>query len=367
MHSGHQTPLRSTRLLDQLRERVRYCHYSLRTEEAYVYWVRWFVRFSGLRHPRELGAAEVEKFLSHLANTRHVSPSTHRQALCAILFLYKHVLGVDLPWLQEIGRPQARRRMPVVLSRDEVAAMLGQMEGVYGLVAQLLYGAGLRLLECLQLRVKDVDLGRKVIVVRDGKGGRDRVVMLPAAVEQPLRAQIAHARALWARDRAERQPGVCMPDAVSLKHPRAAESWVWHWVFPAPNLSRDPRSGIRRRHHLYEQTVGRNLALAAARAQIAKRVSAHTLRHSFATHLLESGVDIRRVQELLGHSDVSTTMIYTHVLRTSAAGLPSPLDVLPGAPHGDLGGHPRVEEPRGPYVATPRQAPGADPRKTLLH
>ena len=343
-------PLRSTRLLDQLRERVRYCHYSLRTEQAYVYWVRWFVRFSGLRHPRDMGAADVEAFLSFLANTRHVSPATHKQALCAIVFLYKQVLGSDLPWLQEIGRPQAKRRIPVVLSRDEVARLLPRIEGVHGLVARLLYGAGLRLLECLQLRVKDVDFDRKVIIVRDGKGRSDRVVMLPGALEQALRDQLAASRALWASDRAENRAGVWLPDALSLKYPRAGESWSWHWVFPAPAPSVDPRSDVRRRHHLFDQTVGRHLARATARAEIAKRVTAHTLRHSFATHLLESGVDIRRVQELLGHADVSTTMIYTHVLRTSAAGLPSPLDVLPVAAVPIAPARPRVEQPRAPYL-----------------
>jgi integron integrase len=325
-------PLRSTRLLDELRERVRYCHYSLRTEQAYVYWVRWFVRFSGLRHPRDMGAAEVEAFLSCLANTRHVSPATHKQALCAILFLYKQVLGLDLPWLHEIGRPQAKRRIPVVLSRDEIVRLLARIEGVHGLVAQLLYGAGLRLQECLQLRVKDLDFDRKVIVVRDGKGRSDRVVMLPVALERPLRRQLESARALWARDRAEQRPGVFLPDALARKLPRAGESWSWFWVFPAPNLSVDPRSDVRRRHHLFDQTVGRNLARAAAAAEIQKRVTAHTL----------------------GHSDVSTTMIYTHVLRTSAAGLPSPLDALPIAV--PAASPPPVAQPRSRYVVEPAPA-----------
>ena len=312
-----------------MRERIRYCHYSLRTEQAYVHWVRGVVRHSGLRHPREMGAAEVEAFLSHLANDRHVSASTHRQALSAILFLYKEVLDTDLPWMQQIGRPQARQRVPVVLSRDEVALLLPHVTGAYGLVARLLYGAGLRLMECLRLRVKDADFDRKVIVVREGKGGKDRVVMLPSALQPDLRSQLAASRALWAADRAFARPGVCLPDALSVKYPRAGESWAWHWVFPSPVLALDPRSGARRRHHVYEQTVGRALAQAVDRAGLAKKVTAHTLRHSFATHLLEAGVDIRRVQELLGHSDVSTTMIYTHVLKSSAAGLPSPLDALP--------------------------------------
>lgn len=269
-----------------------------------------------------------EAFLSFLANDRKVSPSTHRQALSAILYVYKEVLGIELPWMQEIGRPKPRFRIPVVLSRDEVALLLGQVDEKYRLMCQLLYGAGLRLMECLQLRVKDLDFDRKVIVVRQAKGGKDRVVMLPALLIEPLRAQLARSRALWAEDRAARHPGVWMPDALQRKYPRAGESWAWHWVFPAPHLSTDPRTQIRRRHHQYEQTIGRAVANAVATAAIPKKVTAHTLRHSFATHLLDSGVDIRRIQQLLGHADVSTTMIYTHVLSSSPAGTPSPLDAL---------------------------------------
>ena len=279
MKPAPRAPLRSTRLLDQLRERIRYCHYSLRTEQAYVYWVRGFVRHSGLRHPREMGATEVEAFLSYLANDRHVSPSTHRQALSAILFLYKEVLDTELPWMQQIGRPQAQQRVPVVLSREEVARLLPQLLGVHAVVTRLLYGAGLRLMECLRLRVKDVDFDRKVIVVREGKGGKDRVVMLPSAAEADLRAQLAASRALWAEDRAAGRPGVWLPDALAVKFPRAGESWAWHWVFPSATLALDPRSSVRRRHHLFEQTVGRALAQAVARAGLAKKVTAHTLRH----------------------------------------------------------------------------------------
>ena len=320
--------LRSTRLLDQLRERLRYCHYSIRTEEAYVYWVRGFVRFSGIRHPRELGAPEVEAFLTHLAVQRHVSASTHKQALCAILFLYREVLTADMPWLDNLGRPQTHKRVPVVLSRDEVARLLDHVHPAHRLFARLLYGTGLRLLEGLRLRIKDVDFDRGVIVVRDGKGGKDRVVMLPQSLRDDLAHQVAAARALWASDRALERTGVWLPDALSAKYPRASLSWPWFWVWPAPEPSVDPRSGIERRHHRHEDRIGRALSGAAELAHIPKRVTAHTLRHSFATHLLEAGVDIRRVQELLGHSDVSTTMIYTHVLATSAAGLASPLDSL---------------------------------------
>jgi integron integrase len=322
-------PLKSARLLDQMRERIRYCHYSLRTEQAYVFWVRRFIRFHRLQHPRTMGSAEVEAFLSHLATERHVAPSTHKQALAALLFLYRQVLSIELPWMQQIGRPKSPMRIPVVLCRAEVACLLEQAEPAFAPIVALLYGAGLRLMECLRLRVKDLDFDRKILIVCEGKGRKDRVVMLPEPLIIPLRQQLEHSRALWAEDRARRVPGIAMPDALARKYPRAAESWAWHWVFPSPALSLDPRSGTRRRHHQYEQTVGRAIARAVAAAQIPKKVTAHTLRHSFATHLLDSGVDIRRVQELLGHSDVSTTMIYTHVLSSSAAGTRSPLESLP--------------------------------------
>lgn len=258
-----------------------------------------------------------------------MSPSTHRQALAAILYLYKEVLDIQLPWMDEIGRPKRRIHIPVVLSRAEVASLLAALDERHRLICQLLYGAGLRLMECLSLRVKDLDFDRKTIVVRHGKGAKDRVVMLPATLVDPLRAQLAGARSIWTADRASQVPGVWMPDALAQKYPRAGESWAWHWVFPSPTLSTDPRTNTRRRHHQYEQSIGRAISHAVFKAQIPKKVTAHTLRHSFATHLLDSGVDIRRVQELLGHSDVSTTMIYTHVLSSSAAGTASPLELLP--------------------------------------
>jgi integron integrase len=319
---------RPPRLISSLRERIRYLHYSLRTEQAYVYWVRAFVRYSGMRHPRELGQGDVERFLSFLANERHVSVSTHKQALCALLFLYREVLGHELPWMEKLGRPKARVRVPTVLSREEVARLLGAIVETHGVIARALYGTGMRLAECLKLRVKDVDFDRSVIVVREGKGGKDRVVMLPETLREPLRLQLSRARELWMRDRADGVPGVEMPNALAVKLPRAGESWSWFWVWPASALSVDPRSRVRRRHHLHHEAIGRAISRGANAARIGKRVTAHTLRHSFATHLLESGVDIRRVQELLGHSDVSTTMIYTHVLKSSAAGMPSPLDGL---------------------------------------
>ena len=321
-------PLRAIRLLDQMRERLRYMHYSLRTEQTYLFWVRWFIRFSGLRHPKEMGQTEVEAFLTMLANERKVAASTHRQALSAILYLYKEVLNQQLPWLQEIGRPSQVKRVPSVLTRDEVQQVLALTSGEVGLLARLLYGTGMRHMEGLSLRVKDVDFDRNVIIVREGKGGKDRVVMLPKALVQPLREQLNAARALWTADRAAQRPGVYMPFALDAKYPRAGQSWAWHWVFPSPTLSIDPRSGIERRHHLYEQRLQRALKRAVAHAEIHKPVSVHTLRHSFATHLLQAGTDIRTVQELLGHSDVSTTMIYTHVLKVAAGGTASPLDAL---------------------------------------
>ncbi len=330
-------PLHSTRLLDQLREQIRYRHYSLSTERSYAYWVRYFIRFHGLRHPRELGGAEVEAFLSYLANARAASASTHKQALAALLFLYKHVLNSELPWMQEIGRPQTPARLPTVLSRNEVQRLLAAISGVEGCIAQLLYGTGMRKMECLRLRVKDLDFDRRLILVREGKGKKDRVTMLPAALAPALRQQLAYARALWGADRAAGRTGVELPGALARKYPRAGETWGWFWVFPSQHESMDTRSGARRRHHVYEQSTQRALKRAAQTAGIFKPVSAHTLRHSFATHLLERGQDIRTIQELLGHSHVDTTMIYTHVLNRSASGVASPLDSL------------HCSEPSSPY------------------
>ncbi len=327
-------PLHATRLLDQVRERLRYGHYSLSTERSYVFWVCWFVRFHGLRHPRQMGAAEVQKFLTWLANRRGASVSTHKQALAALIFLYKQVLGVDLPWMQEIGRPRTPQRLPVVLSRAEVQQLLAAAAGEHQLVFRLLYGTGMRKMECLRLRVKDLDFDRRLIMIREGKGNKDRITMLPSALVPDLGRQLAYAKALWANDRALGRPGVETPPSVAKKYPRAAESWAWFWVFPSDHESIDPRSGLRRRHHLYEGTLGSAIKRAAARAQIAKPISTHTLRHSFATHLLERGQDIRTIQELLGHSHVDTTMIYTHVLNRGP-GVLSPLDdalLIPSSP-----------------------------------
>jgi integron integrase len=323
-------PLQSPRLIGQVRERLRYLHYSLRTEQSYVSWVRSFVHHHGLRHPRDMGKTEVEAFLTMLATERKVSASTHRQALSAIIFLYKEVLGRELPWLQEIGRPVAKRRIPGVLTVSEVQLLLNFMESAETcLLARLLYGTGMRLMEGLALRVKDIEFEKHAIVVREGKGGKDRVVMLPRSLETDLRRQLDTSRRLWEQDRSADRPGVAMPDALERKYPRAGRSWAWHWVFPASNLSADPRSRIERRHHVFEEKLSRHLRKAARLAGIEKHVTAHTLRHSFATHLLQAGTDIRTVQELLGHSDVSTTMIYTHVLKVAAGGATSPLDALP--------------------------------------
>ena len=325
-------PLVSKRLLDQVRERVRYLHYSLKTEKAYLYWARFYVLWSGrqggMRHPKDMGSLEVQAFLTMLANERQVSPATHRQALNAILFLYRQVLSLDLPWLQEIGRPPERKRIPVVLTVTEVQLLFAQLRGVESVLARLLYGTGLRLAEGLAVRVKDLDFDRHVLVVRSGKGDKDRVVMLPRSLAPALRQQLAGSRSLWAADRAAQRPGVYLPHALDKKYPRAGQSWAWHWVFPADKLSIDPQTGVERRHHVYDERLSRQLKLACASVGIAKHVTVHTLRHSFATHLLQAGTDIRTVQELLGHSDVSTTMIYTHVLKVAAGGTASPLDAL---------------------------------------
>jgi integron integrase len=318
----------SPRLLDRVRERIRYLHYSLRTEQAYLLWIRAYIRHHQMRHPSQMAAAEVESFLNHLVNTRKISPSTHKQALCALLFLYREVLGVDLPWMAEIQRPVVRKHIPTVLTQQQVQALLAELDGEVAVVGKVLYGCGLRLAEALALRVKDLDFDRKLITVRAGKGSKDRIVMLPGSVIPELRLQLARSRALWEQDRALQLPGVSMPHALAVKYPKRGTTWGWHWVFPAGHLSTDPVSDIRRRHHLYPQTIQRHVQKAVVSARIEVPVSVHTLRHSFATHLLQSGVDIRTVQELLGHSDVSTTMIYTHVLRFAATAVASPLDAL---------------------------------------
>jgi len=326
------------RLLDAVRDAVRRRHYSYRTEQTYVDWIRRFIRYSGKRHPRTFGAAEVTAFLNHLAREREVAAATQNQALAALLFLYKEVLVQPLPWLDGLERAKRPLHRPTVLTQAEVAQLLARVRGTKWLMASLLYGAGLRLRECLKLRVKDVDFGYRQITVRDGKGGKDRVTMLPASVIEPLQAHLAKVKGLHERDLTEGCGDVELPDAIARKYPRAQYEWGWKFVFPSYKRSVDPRTGAIRRHHLYENYLIRGVRQAARAAGIAKPVSCHTLRHSFATHLLERGHDIRTVQELLGHSDVSTTMIYTHVLNKGGRGVSSPLD--------------RLEQPAARYAAS---------------
>ena len=299
---------------------------SLRTEEAYAGWVRRFILANDKRHPRELGVREVEAFLTRLATRGNVAPSTQNQALSALLFLYREVLQQDLPWMDEIRRAKRPERLPVVLSREEVAALLAEMNGVTWLMASLLYGSGLRLMECMRLRVQDVDFLRHEITVRQGKGGKDRRTMLPSTLIEPLQGQLARVKRIRARDLAAGFGEVWLPDALARKYRNAAREWVWQYVFPATARSTDPRTGITRRHHLDESVLQRAVKNAARRAGIGKPATCHTLRHSFATHLLEEGYDIRTIQELLGHKDVATTQIYTHVLNRGGRGVLSPLD-----------------------------------------
>jgi integron integrase len=325
-----QTPgaSRPPRLLDQVRAELRLRHYSLRTEYSYLDWVRRFIRFHQLRHPKEMGGAEVEAFLSHLATDRNVSSATQNQAKCALLFLYQKVLHVKLPWLNTLVQAKGQRRLPVVLNPSEVRLLFDQMEGTMALIAQLLFGTGMRLMEGLQVRVKDVDFERLEVIVRHGKGGKDRVTMLPQGLVGPLQAHLEKVRALHQRDLAEGFGEVWLPDALDRKFRSAAKSWGWQWIFPSHLRSTDPRSGIIRRHHIYPESVQRAIRMAARAAEIVKPVTPHALRHSFATHLLHAGHDIRTVQELLGHKDVETTMIYTHVLNKGGRGVPSPLDLV---------------------------------------
>lgn len=316
------------KLLDRMREALRVAHYSLRTEQAYVDWARRFILFHGKRHPREMGAAEVGAFLTHLATGRNVSASTQNQAKAALLFLYKRVLGVELPWLSEVVQAKVKKRLPVVLTPREVRALLHELNGTMWLIVSLLYGTGMRLLEGLRLRVKDVEFEHREIVVRDAKGGKDRVTLLPENLIRPLQEQLARAKKLHDEDLAAGYGEVWLPDALAVKYPKAAKTWGWQYVFPSPTRSMDPRTGTVRRHHILPETVQKAVKLAASRAGIVKPCTPHVLRHSFATHLLQAGYDIRTVQELLGHADVSTTMIYTHVLNRGGRGVRSPLDAL---------------------------------------
>lgn len=314
------------RLLDLAREVIRRRHYSYRTEETYLQWMKRYILFSHKRHPRDLGAAEVTAFLNHLAAERHVAAATQNQALAALLFLYKEVIAEPLPWLDEVVHAKRPVRRPSVLTAGEAHKLLAKMHGTKWLMGSLLYGAGLRLRECLNLRVKDVDFGYQQILVRDGKGGKDRITILPGQVVEPLQTHLARVKRLHERDVEEGYGDVELPDALMRKYPRAQYEWAWKFVFPSYKRSVDPRTGVIRRHHVYENYLIRGVKEAARAAGIAKHVSCHTLRHSFATHLLENGYDIRTVQELLGHSSVETTMIYTHVMNKGGRGVKSPLD-----------------------------------------
>jgi len=316
------------RLLDEVRRQIRIRHYAYSTERTYIYWTKFFVRFHRLRHPREMGAVEVEAFLSYLATDRKVSASTQNQAKAALLFLYKAVLGIDLPWLQEVVSAQGSRRLPVVLTRQEVKTLLEALHGTSWLIASLLYGTGMRVIEGLRLRVKDLDLERREIVVREGKGGKDRITMVPENLVLPLRDQLLRAKRLHDRDLEEGFGAVSLPTALAAKYASAPKSWGWQYVFPSVTRCPDPRTGEIVRHHFYPGSVQRALREAARQARLAKPVHPHLLRHSFATHLLQDGYDIRTVQELLGHADVSTTMVYTHVLNKGGRAVRSPLDAI---------------------------------------
>ena len=314
------------RLLDEVRHRLRTLHYSYRTEQQYLGWIRRFILFSGRRHPATLGAAEIEAYLSHLATDRKVSASTQNQALSAILFLYQKVLKLELPWLDGITRARRSRYLPTVLTQAEVRAVLAKLDGRAWLIVSVLYGGGLRISEALRLRVKDLNFEYRQVVVRDGKGGKDRVTILPDRLVAPLQEHLVRVRKLHELAIAKGYGGVDLPDALARKYPNAQFEWGWQYVFPADQPSRDPRTGAWRRHHLYDDTVQRHVKTAARAAGIDRPVSCHAFRHSFATHLLERGYDIRTVQELLGHADVKTTQIYTHVMRKGANAVQSPLD-----------------------------------------
>jgi integron integrase len=319
---------RPARLLDRVREAVRARHYSPRTEEAYVGWIRRFIRFNRLRHPRDMGEAEITAFLSSLAIRGHVSASTQNQALAALLFLYREVLGSRVEWLEGIVRAKKPVRLPVVLTRGEVRALIENLQGEKKLMVTVLYGGGLRLMECLELRVKDLDLERGQITVREGKGGKDRVTVLADSARPMLLDHLERVKEVHQADLRAGFGRVALPGALARKYPNADREWSWQWVFPAPNRYADPVSGTERRHHVHERTLQKAVRDAALRARIPKPVGCHTFRHSFATHLLEAGYDIRTVQELLGHRDVSTTMIYTHVLNRGGRGVISPAEGL---------------------------------------
>lgn len=324
--AGQSVKGAKVRLMDEVRRRLRTKHYSMRTEQAYVGWIRRFILANGKCHPNTMGGREVERFLTTLAVAGKVAASTQNQALSAILFLYREVLGQELPWMENVTRAKRPARLPTVLSVDQVRALLSVMEGRSALMASLIYGSGMRLMECLRLRVKDVDFARKEITVREGKGNKDRRTVLPAALVPWLQRELERVRWLHVADLEAGFGAVWLPHALAKKYPKAPQEWGWQYVFPSKRRSKDPRDGQERRHHLDDQMLSRALKLAAVKVGVDKPVSAHTLRHSFATHMIEAGYDIRTVQELLGHADVATTQIYTHVLNRGAGGVRSPLD-----------------------------------------
>jgi integron integrase len=313
-------------LFEVAREKIRTHHLALRTEQAYLQWMRRYVKFHGRRHPRDMGSGELEAFLTHLAVAGKVAASTQNQALQALLFLYRQVLGIELPWLENVTRASRPRRLPVVLTVTEVRSVLAQLDGTPWLIASLLYGGGLRLMEAHRLRVKDLIIDRGEIIVRDGKGNKDRVTVLPAAVTAALRVHLARLFDRFRRERKLGEPGVWLPTALARKFPHMATEWGWQWAFPANSLCKDAYTGRPVRHHQHEKIVQRAVQAAVHKARILQPASCHTFRHCFATHLLEAGQDIRTVQELLGHADVRTTMIYTHVIGMGAMGVKSPLD-----------------------------------------
>jgi integron integrase len=319
---------RPKKLLDQVRDVIRRKHYSIRTEETYVRWIKRYILFHDKRHPKDMGSFEIETFLTHLAVDENVAASTQNQAFNALLFLYREVLHQELEGDVNAIRAKRPKRLPTVLTREEARSVIKMLSGVHLLMAQLLYGSGLRLMECVRLRVKDIDFAQSQITVRDGKGARDRITMLPQAVVAPLKEHLQRVRALHDQDLAEGYGSVYMPDALERKYPSACQEWIWQYVFPSRKHSKDPRTGIVRRHHVSESGLQKAVKKAAGLAKIDKRVTCHTFRHSFATHLLENGYDIRTVQELLGHKDVKTTMVYTHVLNRGGLAVHSPLDDL---------------------------------------
>jgi integron integrase len=321
------------KLLDQVRGKIRLKHYSIRTEQAYVDWIKRYILHFDKQHPKDLGADQVEQFLTHLAVAGKVSASTQNQAKSALLFLYKEILEIELPWLDNVERAKTPKRLPVVLTQEEIQQILAHLEGTNQLIVRLLYGTGMRILEALRLRVKDIEFTRKEILIRDGKGFKDRVTVLPASLIEPLQAHLQRVKVSHKKDLSDGYGAVYLPFALSRKYPHAERDWGWQYVFPSGKLSTDPRTDedeapITRRHHIQDQAIQRAVRQAVVDAQLTKPATPHTFRHSFATHLLENGYDIRTVQELLGHSDVATTMIYTHVLNRGGRGVASPLDVL---------------------------------------